>query len=116
DTLVHRLRYYDIEVDALNRRQPLERDIQIANVEQEPDREQAADIFTKINTITEQLKTANASDKATLYFVRGTLYNTVLNLNNALDDFNHVLELDPDNAPALFNRAYTRYKMVETIR
>ncbi len=116
DTLVHRLRYFDIEVDALNRRQPLDRPIQIANVEQEPDREQAADIFTKINTISEQLKTAKASDKAILYFVRGTLYNTVLNLNNALDDFNRVLELDPNNAPALFNRAYTRYKMVETIR
>jgi tetratricopeptide (TPR) repeat protein len=116
DTLVHRLRYFNIGVDALNRQQPLNKTLQIANVEQEPDREKAADIFNSISNISEQLKTANEQDKATLYFVRGTLYNTVLNLNNALDDFNRVLEIDPEHFPALFNRAYTRYKMVETIR
>jgi tetratricopeptide (TPR) repeat protein len=116
DTLVHRLRYFNLEVDALNRRQPLDRTLELANVEQEPDRERAADIFTKINDLNEQLKTAEEADKIMLCFVRGTLYNTVLNLNNALDDFNRVLEMNPEHVPALFNRAYTRYKMVETIR
>ncbi|GAO31612.1 tetratricopeptide repeat protein [Geofilum rubicundum] len=116
DTLVHRLRYFNMEVDALNRRQPLDRSLELANVEEEPDRETAADIFTQINDISEQLKTAGESNQSMLYFVRGTLYNTVLNLNNALEDFNRVLELDPAHVPALFNRAYTRYKMVETIR
>jgi len=116
DTLVHRLRYFNLDVDALNRKQPLDQNLELANVEQETNRQKAADIFYEINKITELLKTANNEDKWILYFVRGTLYNTVLNLNNALDDFNQVIKINPENVLALFNRAYTRYKMVETIR
>ena len=116
DSLVHRLPYFHLEIDRINRQRPIPRTLRLANAEIEADREKAAAIFSQISALTEQLKTAPEADQATLYFARGTLYNTVLNLNNALDDFNRVLSIAPDHLPALFNRAYTRFKMVETIR
>lgn len=116
DILVHRLRYFNLSVDSINRNNPVDKTLKITNAELEVDRDRAAEVFTMISLINEKLTTAEDSDKAMLYFIRGTLYNAVLNLSNAMDDFNKVLAIEPDNVLALFNRAYTRFRTVETIR
>jgi tetratricopeptide (TPR) repeat protein len=116
DTLVHRLRYFNMEVDAFNRKAIIGRTLKIANQEQELDRQDAAYVFEKINTLSESIKPGSNPDNEPLLLARGTLFNTVANLNNALDDFNRIIDLKPDNYLAYFNRAYTRYKMVEMMR
>lgn len=116
DILVHRLRYFNLSVDSINRHNPVDKTLKITNAELEVDRDRAAEVFAMINQINDKLATADDSEKALLYFIRGTLYNAVLNLSNAMDDYNRVLAIEPDNTLALFNRAYTRFRTVETIR
>lgn len=115
DTLVHRLRYFNMELDAFNRRTNQSSSLEFADREQELSREQAADVFKKIEAITGQLKT-ESDNKADLLMVRGLLYSSVLNLNNAMADFNSVIELEPENYLAWFSKAVMRLKMVETVR
>lgn len=116
DTLVHRLRYFNLAVESIDRQNIIDKSLTIANIEQEVDRESAALIFSEISALGEKIKTAKDEEKANLHFARGTLYNTVVNLNSAMEDFNKAIELAPDHIPALLNRAYTRYKTVETIK
>lgn len=116
DTLVHRLRYFNIDLDAFNRQRLINRSLQIANVEKEVGRELAAEIFTQISTISTQIDKVHGTEKEGLLIIRGALYKSVLNLNNALEDYNRVLDENPHNYLALFNRAYVRFKMVELVR
>lgn len=45
------------------------------------------------------------------YLLRGNLYYARKEWSKALADYNQVLKLDPDHANALYNRAWTKYKM-----
>lgn len=71
-------------------------------------------VFTSIAEVNQRLE-SDPWDPS-LYILRGTLYAIVMNYNNAITDLSAALIKDPHNVVALFNRAATRYKMVETIR
>ena len=116
DTLVHRLRYFNIDVDKFNRSKSVEQTMSISNYELETTREMSAKIFTEIEKITRKLDKASKEEKEFLYMSRALYYTSVLNLNNAMDDYNRVIELNPDNYLAWFNRAYTRFRMVEIVK
>ncbi|MCL2074035.1 MAG: tetratricopeptide repeat protein [Marinilabiliaceae bacterium] len=116
DTLVHRLRYFDMEVDKLNRKKICNTQIAISNYELELTREQSANVFFEIEKINRKIEKATNEEKENLYFLRALHYSAVLNLNNAMDDFNKVIELNPNNYLALYSMAYTRFRMVEIIK
>ncbi|MDG5800189.1 tetratricopeptide repeat protein [Marinilabiliaceae bacterium ANBcel2] len=118
DTLVHRMRYFNLDIDRFNRNSTIDKRLEIANhLDIASERDKAANIFEEIENINTKLENIKSDeDKKRLLLKRGTLYITVENLNSAMDDFDRVLELNPDNYLALFNRAYTRYQMVELMR
>ena len=116
DTLVHRLRYFNIEVDILNRKKISDRPIAISNYEMELSREKSAEVFAEIENINRKIENATTEEKEFLYMFRALHYSSVLNLNNAMDDFNRVIEINPENYLAWFCRAYTRFRMVEIVR
>ncbi len=116
DTLVHRMRYFNIDVDALNRRHIVDLPLLFTNTEQEPERERSAVIFEQINQLSAKIKTADKESLEAILLTRGALYQSVQNMNNALDDYNRIIQLNPNNYLARFNRAFTRFKMVEMVR
>lgn len=115
DSLVHRLRYFNIDLDALNRRTSMKSSLEIANQELELSRTDAAQVFATIGEITEKLK-EKPQEKADLLMVRAAFYSAVSNLNNAMEDYNEVIVLQPDNYLAWFSRAAIRTKMVEMVQ
>lgn len=116
DTLVHRLRYFNIEIDAFNRRQVSSDRMKISNHELELPREMAAKAFTEIEKINKKLEKASGSEEEQLLMTRALYYSAVLNLNNAMNDYNRVIANNPDNYLAWFNRAFTRFRMVEMVK
>lgn len=115
DTLVHRLRYFNMELDALNRKVHVNKVLEIANEEKELSRVEAAEVFAIIGEITQKLKEIPA-EKADLLMVRAAYYSAVSNLNNAMEDYNAIIELQPDNYLAWFSRAVVRTKMVKMVQ
>lgn len=116
DTLVHRLRYFNIELDKFNRKKISENPIVFSNQETELTREKSVKVFSEIEKINSKIEKASKEDKENLYMLRALYYTAVLNLNNAMEDYNKVIELNPENYLAWFNRAYTRFRMVEIVR
>ncbi|ASB47743.1 tetratricopeptide repeat protein [Alkalitalea saponilacus] len=117
DTLVHRLRYFNIDLDGFNRRRITDRPLQISNREKELERTTSAGVFEEINRLTTYInENPDSRDIEGYLLARGALYQSVLNLNNAMNDYNRVLEINPENYLALLNRAYARFKMVELVR
>lgn len=115
DTLVHRLRYYNLQLDAFNRNVSQKGALELANYELELSRVEAAQVFAQIETITHKLRN-NPQNEAELLMARAAYYSAVSNLNNAMDDFNKVINLQTDNYLAWFSRAFVRTKMVRTIQ
>ena len=115
DTLVHRLRYFNMELDALNRKVRGKNVLEIANQELELSRTAAAEVFSSIAKITEELK-EKTEEKAELLMARASYYSAVSNLNNALEDYSEVIKLQPDNYLAWFSRAVVRTKMLEMLQ
>ncbi|MDR2927616.1 MAG: tetratricopeptide repeat protein [Cytophagaceae bacterium] len=116
DTLVHRLRYFDIEVDRFNRKKISEHTVAISNRETELTRETSAQVFAAIEKVNRRLEKASMDETESLYMLRALFYSAVLNLNSAMDDYNRVVELNPENYLAWFNRACTRFRMVEIVK
>jgi len=116
DTLVHRLRYFNIEVDKFNRKKISELPIVFSNQEIELTREKSVKVFTEIEKLNGKIEKASKEEKENLLMLRALYYTAVLNLNNAMEDYNKVIEINPENYLAWFNRAYTRFRMVEIVR
>lgn len=114
DTLVHRLRYYNMEIDAINKKSDINNMLTLANNEIELSREEAVDVFAMIKSLTEEIEANETNDVA--LFSRAILYNSVSNLNNALNDFSQLIEIDEENYLAWFGRAIVRLKMVELLQ
>lgn len=115
DTLVHRLRYFNMEIDTYNRKPITGEKIKISNYEKELPRETAAKAFTDIDKINRKLENASGNEEVQLLMARALYYSSVLNLNNAMADYSRVIELNPTNYLAWFNRAFTRFRMVEIV-
>jgi tetratricopeptide (TPR) repeat protein len=116
DTLVHRVRYFERDVEELSDQFLFGRSVEITNVTKEPDREMSAAIFETISKLDQKIDTASSdTDRIPFLMERGLLYMDVLNLNNAIDNFNRIINIDPDHYIARFARAFTRYKMVQTV-
>ncbi|MFO8002033.1 MAG: tetratricopeptide repeat protein [Marinilabilia sp.] len=116
DTLVHRMRYYESDVEDLDKAFAFDRSLEIANATTEVERSDSKALFETISQIEQKLENAgNDNERVELYMERGLLYMGAMNLNNAIDDFTRVTELDPDYYLAYFARAFARYKMVQTI-
>ncbi len=116
DTLVHRVRYYNREVERFNRFKMFARPLEITNQMLEPDRETSALIFKSIEQTDARLKNIGNASPDDLYLERGLLYLAVLNLNNAIENYNRIIARDSTNYLAWFSRAYARYKMVEIVK
>ncbi|MGQ1890544.1 tetratricopeptide repeat protein [Thermophagus sp. OGC60D27] len=117
DTLVHRVRYFEKDVEKLENSLLFSRPLEISNATREPDRNTSAEIFKTIALLDKKIDSATAENRVVnLLMERGLLYMDVLNLNNAIDNFNQVIELQPDYYLAYFARAYTRYKMEQTLK
>uniref|UniRef100_UPI0025BB7BD4 tetratricopeptide repeat protein n=1 Tax=Marinilabilia sp. TaxID=2021252 RepID=UPI0025BB7BD4 len=117
DTLVHRVRYFEQDVEKLSESFKTNKPIEIANVTGEISREASALLFENIGGLTEKIANENrVEQQVTLLMERGLHFLAVQNLNNAIDDFSQVVALDSTNYLALFQRAIARYKMVETVR
>ncbi len=114
DTLLPRARYFESSVEAFNKQKIYNKNLRLTNRELESDANSSLYYFNRIRYVGEELK--QDPDETQLYFVRGVLYSVVLNYNNAISDFDECLKENTKDLNALFNRAYVRYKMVETIR
>ncbi len=115
DTLVHRLRYFNLELDVFNRKPVSGDKIKISNYEREIPRDLALQSFTNIEKINKKIEKATDSEKDQLLLARALYYSSVLNLNNSLADYNLIIANNPENYLAWFNRAYTRFKMVDIV-
>jgi tetratricopeptide (TPR) repeat protein len=115
DTLVHRLRYFNIDVEKFNRKKLIDATMTFSNQEMELTREQSVQIFTEIEKTTKKIEKASIDERENLYLIRALYYSAVINLNNAMEDYNKVIEINPYNYLAWFNRAYTRFRMVEIV-
>lgn len=114
DTLLPRARYFEPSVEAFNKKKIYNKNLRLTNRELESDASTSLYYFNRIRYVGEEIK--QDPDETLLYFVRGVLYSVVLNYNNAIADFDLCLQRNKNDANALFNRAYVRYKMVEAIR
>ena len=114
DTVLSRPRYYEKEVVRFNKRELYKSPLIITNREIEAEGLKYIRLINDINTISEDLQDEEADRE--LLITRGVLYSVAMNYSNAMADYNEILKSNPDNITALFNRAYTRHKMVETIR
>ena len=114
DTILPKARYYEKSVEQFNNKKIYKRNLIITNRDYNVENNNSLFSFNQIRDISNQIE-LSPSDYD-LYLVRGTLYNTVMNYNNAINDFNVCILKNPYDVNALFNRAATRYKMVEVIR
>lgn len=114
DTVMPKARYYEKSVEQFNNNKVYSRPLMITNREYSGEGNESLFYFNQIRETTTRIEQTPA--EYDLYLVRGTLYNTVMNYNNAINDFNVCILKNPYDVNALFNRAATRYKMVEVIR
>jgi len=114
DTILSRPRYYEKEVEAYNRKGLYSRPLLISNREIEAEGLKYIRISNAITSISDELN--DEETEREILIARGVLYSVVMNYSNAMADYNEILKSNPDNVVALFNRAYTRHKMVEIIR
>jgi tetratricopeptide (TPR) repeat protein len=117
DTLVHRVRYFEKDVEELADHFMSNRSVEIANVTGEITRESSARFFEDISRLTEKINREEAdSVSSVLLMERGLHYLAVQNINNSIEDFDSAVSLNDKNYLAYFLRAYARYKMVETVK
>jgi len=116
DTLVHRFRYFDLNVEAINRERIINKQLTLSNVERVLSTQQADSVLLIIRDLTSKIEQAGNQEKELLLFVRGALHIAMMNLNNALDDYNQVIEINPSNFLAYFNRAHVRLKMINLLQ
>lgn len=114
DTILPKARYYEKSVEQFNNKKVYTRPLVITNREYNVENNNSLFSFNQIRDVSNLIELSPSEYE--LYLVRGTLYNTVMNYNNAINDFNVCILKNPYDVNALFNRASTRYKMVEVIR
>ncbi|MCG8578353.1 MAG: hypothetical protein MI866_00450, partial [Bacteroidales bacterium] len=114
DTILSRPAYYEKEVVSFNRKELYRKPLMITNREIEAEGIRYIRLINDITNITEELQDEETDRE--ILITRGALYSMVMNYSNAMADYNEILKSDPDNVVALFNRAYTRHKMVEVIK
>ncbi|MCG8578847.1 MAG: tetratricopeptide repeat protein, partial [Bacteroidales bacterium] len=114
DTLLERVPYYNKNIDSFNKKVDLDEKIQLVNAEEEIQGLKYINIHNRIDIINGEIQ-FDESD-LNLYLIRGILYTKISNYTSSIQDYNFILEKDPQNILALFNRAYTRHKMVEVIK
>lgn len=114
DTILPKAKYYEESVELFNNKNIYHRPLNITNRELSTENSNTLSFFTDIASLNNQID--STPNNYNLYMVRGTLYNLVMNYNNAISDFNVCILKNPSDIIALFNRAATRYKMVEVIR
>ncbi len=115
DTILPKARYYARTVEEFNNKKISDRPLVITNREYVSSSSNAAiNYFGKIREISSQIDAD--PDNTDLYMERGTMYNLVLNYNNAINDFSVCILKNSKDVNAYFNRASTRYKMVEMLR
>ncbi len=117
DTLLPNARYYKKSVQDYNALRLTPRQLVISNREYATDNVSVS-IYEEIANLSRQIEQSPRDPN--LYVCRATLYAAVMNYNSAIADYSAALLISPDNIDvqvnALFCRAATRYKMVETLR
>jgi tetratricopeptide (TPR) repeat protein len=106
-----RLNYFYEELDLYNKKNGLSAPLKITNTDIALTSDMAQTHFATIKTLGDRIK-SNPSD-ADNYFMRGINYVTVQDYSNALDDFTHAIDLQPDFMLAYFCRANTLYKLLD---
>ena len=114
DTLIVRNVYFEPAVEKFNNKHLFPVKLKITNREAEAEGYKALEYFKQIKVYTDKIEKESCGVEC--HFIRGVLYSLVMNYNNAIMDYDAVLNRRPDDVLTLFNRAYVRYKMVEVIR
>ena len=100
--------YYLPSLEKLNKTNPL--NIQFTIVSQLPEFE--VDSVRGLLNATEQEK-LKTSFNSYLYFYQGLLNSTLQNFNQSIKAYSAAIDLDPNFELAYFNRANTKYLMIE---
>ena len=103
--------YYDKSVDSFNGRMVLAWKILITNREAALMEDQIGMHFESINDYSAKIEREPAN--ADLYFGRGIDYMLVQDFTEAIENFNHAIDLNRSYTMAYFNRAVVRYKQLE---
>ncbi len=114
DTILPKARYYEQSVEKFNNGKYFDRPLVITNREYDSDGKVALESFKTIENVTQRID--EQPNDYPLYMVRGTLYTLVMNYTNAINDFSVCVLKNSYDVNALFNRAATRFKMVEVLR
>ena len=116
DSASHRRVFYNTTVDAFNKKSKFGKPLLFTNREVEEDGSNL-NTTARYNTISDLSNQYEAdSTNNELLLTRAVLYSSVLNFNSAIADYDHLIAHNPLNAIAYFNRAYSRFKMVEIIQ
>ncbi|MDL2282034.1 tetratricopeptide repeat protein, partial [Parabacteroides sp. OttesenSCG-928-G06] len=108
---VKKLVYYDKMVEDFNDRHVLPRLLRITNEEAALNEAQVAAHFNSINQLSQQIQ-QNPSD-ANAYFARAIDYMLAQDFHESIQDYDKVIELNPNFSMAYYNRAIVRYKQLE---
>lgn len=108
---VKKIVYYDKLVEEFNSRMLLPRRLRLTNEEAALNEGQIATHFSSIDNFSSQIE-RNRND-AVLYFGRAIDYMLVQDFQEALNDYDRAVALDPSFVMAYFNRAVVRYKQLE---
>ncbi len=114
DTVLPKAKYYERSVEKFNASKIFDRPLIVTNRELNADGNQALQSFAMIKDVAERIE--QSPNDYSLYMVRGTLQNLVMSYTNAINDFNVCVLKNSLDVNALFNRAATRFKMVEVQR
>lgn len=108
---VKKLVYYDKIVESYNSKMLLKRKLILTNQEAALTEDQVSAHFESINEYSARLE-KNPND-ADLYFGRAIDYMLVQDFDEAIKDFDRVIDINSEFVMAYFNRAVVRYKKLE---
>ncbi len=115
DSLINRTRYFKPSVTQFNKRKNFGRPLVFSNREIATDDEHSKEYFKTIENIENYLSDENQDEAG---FIKGILYSVVFNYNNAIDEYNKIIN-NSDKKDlklfAYFNLAYVRYKTIEIV-
>jgi tetratricopeptide (TPR) repeat protein len=112
DTVVVRTKYFDADLEKLNRKKLVKQRLQFSNAKHS--NQPGSNYFFLVTELTDDM--VQFGKNADMLFVRGSLFGMVMNFNQAINDFSESLVMQPNNKLALLNRALIRYRMVEAIK
>ncbi len=106
---LRKIKNFSTELNQFNKE--LNSDLKLTNEEIPLSKELIAMHFRRIESINQQLRIDSLNPK--LYMLKGINNALVINLDDAVNDFNQAINIDPSMTLAYFNRANIRFKLLD---